>query len=200
MYCYSPWTTWRLPETAVAGTAPQEERHKSEHKKWKLHFYNKKKNHFITVKTTQDPNHKQAPWPKKQKKNNKQLLFHSFLLFFFKRFFLFQSNWSVCTVMIMMLLLITHSLLQSPQSSTHYSPGSVQDLGGHVEKLNRKLQELILVLKVFAKQNLADDAGSGIVEEQMWIHGPTWQQTDKKHNYIIYIYIYNSYTFKSIKI
>lgn len=67
---------------------------------------------------------------------------------------------------------------------THQTPAAIDYLGGLMKKGNRKLHELILIVKLLIKQNLADDVGGCIVEQQVRIHGLTWQNKTNGLNHI----------------
>lgn len=64
--------------------------------------------------------------------------------------------------------------IYSKSGVTHHTPASVDYFGRLVKKANKKRHELVLVVELLSKQNLADDVGGGIVEQQFGIHGLTW--------------------------
>ncbi len=57
---------------------------------------------------------------------------------------------------------------------THHSPGPIEYFGGLVEKTNKKIHELVIIVEVFCKENLADDVVGCTVEQPAGIHGFTW--------------------------
>lgn len=57
---------------------------------------------------------------------------------------------------------------------THQTPAPIDYFGGLTKKANRKLHEFILIVKLLSKQNLADDVGGCIVEQQVRIHQLSW--------------------------
>lgn len=61
------------------------------------------------------------------------------------------------------------------KNMTHHTPAPVDYFGGLMKKANKKLHELILIVKLPSKQNLADDIGGRIVEQHVGIHGLTWK-------------------------
>lgn len=67
------------------------------------------------------------------------------------------------------------------KNMTHQTPAPIDYFGGLMKKPNKKLHELILIVKLLIKQNLADDIGGCIVEQQVGIHGLTWQKKGQNH-------------------
>lgn len=57
---------------------------------------------------------------------------------------------------------------------THQTPAPIDYFGCLMKKTDKKLHELIVVVKLLRKQNLADDVGGCVVEHQLGAHGLTW--------------------------
>lgn len=48
-----------------------------------------------------------------------------------------------------------------------------------MKKADEKRHELIVIVELFGKENLADDVGGRVVEQQVRVHGFTWENNNK---------------------
>ena len=58
---------------------------------------------------------------------------------------------------------------------THHTPAPIDYFRGLMKYVNKKLQELIIVVKLPSKENLAHDVRGCVVEHQVGIHRITWK-------------------------
>ena len=57
----------------------------------------------------------------------------------------------------------------------YHGPGPVGDLGVLRVQVDELLDERVVVVEALSEQDLTDDVGGSVVEQQLGVHGPTWR-------------------------
>lgn len=64
--------------------------------------------------------------------------------------------------------------------TTHQAAGAIDYFGGLKEKVCKEVQELLVVVEMLCKENLADDVGSCFVKQKVGIHLFTCKKKKEK--------------------
>ena len=74
-----------------------------------------------------------------------------------------------------MLYIYIHSNVCVVVCLCYHGPGPVGDLGVFRVQVDDLLDEWVVVVKALSEQNLTDDVGGAVMEQQLGVHGSTWR-------------------------